>query len=319
MESSEPAPDLSTRARLATLGTGAAWLLGLAALLQVIAVVIGGSPPAEAAVGALVVDVAAGRAGILWATDAAARPLLVRRVLVASGMAAAVVLVTLVIAGVQGWVRTEPGHIDGLFLLAIGTTVGVSIRDELLLRAVPIHFAKKAGIGNQAAIAFAAALSPTPFLLEGAPAASVVLAVATGFLFASLYVYAGGAWAAIAARCTWSLAVGPFSHGGVADVRWRRGELMEGSNAAGPPAFMAALVAVALALLVLPRLERLLVGPAQPEPAPTPPGEDEEPEAGKDDAEEDEEDEAAEDDADEPSKAADATDAESEERDERKP
>jgi len=53
-------------ARLAELGIGAGWLIGISAALRVLDTLLGQAPLASALLGAILVDLAAGRAGVRW-------------------------------------------------------------------------------------------------------------------------------------------------------------------------------------------------------------------------------------------------------------
>lgn len=257
------------RARITELVTGAGWLLGLRAALQLLALLLGSAELAQAAVGALVVDLAAGRAGIAWAAENTARSEIVRRVVRAGGISLVVVGASLVIARFAGFVSFAPGHADTMVLLSLISLAATAIRDELLFRALPLHFAERAKVPLRFALPFAATLSATPFAIGGASFANVALAFASGLLFASAYVWLGGVWAAVAAHLTWSVVVGPVTKGLLFEASWVEGQIAEGAAAAGAPALITAALAMAGALLVLPRLAaRAPVAPVEPEAKP---------------------------------------------------
>jgi membrane protease YdiL (CAAX protease family) len=257
------------RARITELVTGAGWLLGLRAALQLLALLLGSAELAQAAVGALVVDLAAGRAGIAWAAENTARNEIVRRVVRAGAVSLVVVGASLVIARLAGYVSFAPGHADTMVLLSLLSLTATAIRDELLFRALPLHFAERARVPLRFALPFAAALSATPFVVGGASIANIALAFASGLLFASAYVRLGGVWAAVAAHLTWSVVVGPVTKGLLFEASWVDGQIAEGPAAAGAPALITAALAVVAALLVLPRL----AAPTASEPAPVEPEE----------------------------------------------
>lgn len=60
-----------TKKRLAEIALGAAWLIGLAAALQLVEMLLGKSPLAAALAGAVLADVVAGFAGVRWDTPKA--------------------------------------------------------------------------------------------------------------------------------------------------------------------------------------------------------------------------------------------------------
>jgi membrane protease YdiL (CAAX protease family) len=253
--SETPSPE-DARARLAALGTGAAWLLGVAGCLELVSFFLGSSSLAEAVVGALLVDVAAGRAGIAWTLDEPARPVLMRRCLKAGAFGGAAALVTLLAALIATWARVHPGHLDALLLLSALGAVAAAIRDELLLRGFVAHAVAKAGLGSGVAVAFSALLSVAWILPKGPTPAAAALALTSGALFAVVYARLGGAWPAIAANASFSLLLGPFSRGGLVDLEWLTGELAVGASADGPPALVAAGVAATAALLLARLISR---------------------------------------------------------------
>ena len=90
-------------------------------------------------------------------------------------------------------------------------------------------------------------------MVPGVTPAALALAVASGWLFASLWERDRGAWAAVGAHAAWTLLVGSALHGGIVDLDWTRGELAVGAAAAGAPAWVATVCLIAAATL-LPRL-----------------------------------------------------------------
>lgn len=62
---------IDPKVRLAHIGLGAAWLVGLAAALQLVEMLLGKSPLAAALAGAVLADVVAGFAGVRWDWQAA--------------------------------------------------------------------------------------------------------------------------------------------------------------------------------------------------------------------------------------------------------
>lgn len=253
------------RARITELVTGAGWLLGLRAALQLLALLLGSAELAQAAVGALIVDLGAGRAGIAWARENTERSEIVRRVVRGGGVALVVGGAALAISRVAGFVSFGPGHADTMALLSLLALAAIAIRDELLFRVIPLFFAERAKVPRRFAMPFAAMLSATPFLIGGASIANVTLAFASGLLFASAYVHLSGVWGAVAAHLAWSIVVGPVTKGLLFEASWLDGQIAEGSAAAGAPAFVAAALAVLAALFVMPRFAAAPLD----EPAPT--------------------------------------------------
>jgi hypothetical protein len=143
---------------------------------------------------------------------------------------------------------TIAGGSPSIMLLAsLAGSFTVAIRDELLYRALPFHFARAAGVPDGAIVIFAALLSPTAFIATSFSVPALVLSLSSGLFFAVVYARASGAWAAIAAHATTLAILGPLSRGGVVDVAYLRGDLAEGAAASGPVALFAAAGFVAAA------------------------------------------------------------------------
>ncbi|HTJ81988.1 MAG TPA: CPBP family glutamic-type intramembrane protease [Polyangiaceae bacterium] len=241
------------RSPVRELVIGALVLVGIRAALTLLNVVLPTAPLAEVVIGALVVDVVAGRAGLEWTRpDETVGPQLRRAGFGALGAALALG-VAVALSAALGWARVSNGHADGMVLLALVGGGAAAVRDELLLRGVPLMFAARVNIPKPAAIGFAALLSPAFALADASPSAgSLALSIASGLFFASLYAYAGGAPAAIGAHAAWLFGVGPLLRG-VLETAWLTGELGDGRAAGGAPAFVASAAFVLLALAV-PRI-----------------------------------------------------------------
>ncbi len=238
----------SPRQRLAILATGAAWLIGIRAGLVLLAAVIGTQPLAEAVLGALVVDVLAGRAGLSWSEDEPTKRELLRRTLVGAGLGGALAGAALAVSLAAGWATITA---TGVGAAALVGTVGVAagaVRDELLYRGLPILFAARAGVPRWAVVAFAALASPSGFLFTAATTpGAVALSIGAGALFAVLYLYGRGAWIAVGAHASFAIVTDVLARGGLADLQWASGELAEGAAATGAPAYVGAAIAIAMA------------------------------------------------------------------------
>lgn len=256
--SSDPIPpdheEAARRAPVVELLIGAAWLMGLGALLTLGDGFLSAVPLARAILGGLVASIAASRAGIDWDRsdpEGESPSRAARGVLIGSGATATACLLAIVVSQALGWARVEPGHPGWMLALAIAAAVGGAVREEVLLRAIPLHFARRAGIAPTAAIVFASLASATSFLLSSTTTgASVALAVAAGLVSARLLERTGSLWAAVGANTAFSLFAGPFTQGGLFDLVWARGELARGAQASGPPAIVAAVVLALVALAV---------------------------------------------------------------------
>lgn len=262
---------VGTRLPLTELGLGAAWLVGSAAVLLVLDSVLGAASMATALIGALVLDMAASRAGVTWdvagwrgeAVDSPRAPMAPRRIVARVAAGALVALITggavVALAAALRWLT---GHGEGVHLssalgFALVRAAAVAVRDELLHRGIPLFAAARAGVPAPVARAFSALVSGAAIaLLPGVTPAAVALAVGSGWLFAALWERDRGAWAAIGAHAAWVLLVGSGLHGGLFDVDWTVGNLAVGPSASGAPAWLAAAALGAAGLAVLAVGER---------------------------------------------------------------
>jgi uncharacterized protein len=239
---------------LAELGIGATWLLGVGAVLQVLDLLVGASPLGAAIAGAVLVDLAADRAGVRWDGRAGRGRgkklpwrVAARRVLTGAGRALCAVLLAVGVGWALGWAHGglgRPSVTAGILLLRV---TAVAVRDELLFRGIPLAAAHRARVPRPAAELFAAAAGAASIaLLPGSNPAAVALAFGSGWLFASLWRL--GAWAAIGAHAVWLLLLGGLLRGQLLDIEWGPGLLGLGVHSAGAPAWLAAGAAVAVAV-----------------------------------------------------------------------
>lgn len=237
-----------SRARVVELGLGAAWLLAVAAVLLVIERLLPSAALAAPIFGALVADVAAGRAGVRWEDAPPSGRSPVRRIAGGAGAAMAAGLVVVVVAIPLGLLQRHGAgvHPDPALLLAVVRSASVAVRDELLYRGIPLFFAARAGVHPLLARGFAALAGGAAIvLLPGVGPAAVALAVVSGWFFATLWQRDRGAWAALGAHATWLLFFGSVLHGGLFDVDWTRGNLAIGATSWGAPAWLATAVLAA--------------------------------------------------------------------------
>lgn len=276
---------MKTRQHLRELALGTLWLVGIAAAVQIIGVFIGQSPLAAAVVGAVVVELATSRAGLLWSRPGSPRPAAepagdrvvpssrsrealpdkedadrARRALRGLGLGAAVglaaVVGTVLVARLIGSASVEAGSPSGALVWALIRVAAVAVRDELLLRGWILRTAERAGLSPRAGVAFASLAGGASIaLLPGADAPSIALAVALGWVAATLWTRTGGAWAAIGVHAGWALFSGVGLRGGLVDVTWVSGSLGEGVRASGAPAWIAA-VAFSVMAIAAGRLVR---------------------------------------------------------------
>jgi membrane protease YdiL (CAAX protease family) len=246
---------------LLELGIGAAWLVGVAAGLQIIKQVFGVAALGTPIFGAVLLDLVAGRAGVRWDEDTVEeKPYPWERALMRAALGAGIALVTgglvVAVAVPAGWLH---GHGEGIhpvlaLLLALVRAVAVAVRDELLYRGIPLGTASRARLPAPvgrvfAALAGAAAIA----LVPGVTAAALAMEAAAGWLFASLWERGRGAWAAVGAHAAWVLLMGSALHGGLADLDWTSGSVAIDASSSGPPAWLAATLLAAAGTAVLMR------------------------------------------------------------------
>ncbi len=247
------------RGPLLELGLGAAWLVGLAAMLSMVDQLLGPGSMGAAILGALAIDLLAKRAGVRWDHDELGIDSprhIVRRVATGAGVALVAGALAIGVAGALGWFHGHGPQISSALVFAAVRSTALAVRDELLFCGIPLAAAARARIPAAFAQGFAGLTSGAAIaLVPGATPAAVALAVASGWLFAVLWTRDRGAWAAVGAHAAWLMLLGSVIHGGLFDLDWTAGELAAGAHAAGRPAWLAAatLAAVAVALRWLPR------------------------------------------------------------------
>ncbi|WP_437673255.1 type II CAAX prenyl endopeptidase Rce1 family protein [Sorangium sp. So ce131] len=252
--------------RLIDLAIGAAWIVGLAAVLRLTSLLLSSSPLAAALAGAVVADLAAARAGVQWLdprerADPAHRARVARRIGLGAALGALAVLLALGVAVILGWARVEAGAPSASFGFALARAAALAVRDELLLTGIPFATAARAGLSSRYALGFSALAHGAAIgLAPGASAASFALATALGALTAALWRRGRGAFAAVAAHASFIALAGAGLRGSLLDATWADGALAAGTRAFGPPAWLTALTLAILAALILrpaaPRLRR---------------------------------------------------------------
>jgi hypothetical protein len=265
MKKRRRAESASPTLSLNELGQGAAWLVGIGAALQILDAVLGPANLGAAIFGALGTDLAAGRAGVRWDRDAVkdeAPRTPVRRIAAGAAVALAAGIATIGVAAALRWFHVEATLGPSTALaFAVARAAAVSVRDELLFRGIPLAAAARAGVPAPIARGFSALVSGASLVLvPGVTPAALALAVASGWLFASLWEKDRGAWAAVGAPAAWVLLLGSVLHGGVVDLAWTTGELTVGASAAGAPTWIACAALIAAAA-ILPRLPWPAAGP----------------------------------------------------------
>jgi hypothetical protein len=253
----QAAPSLR-RSALAELGLGVAWLIGIAATLQLLDAMLGQAMLGAAIAGAVLVDLACSWAGVRWDTgERRAWKEATSRVAVGAGIAALLTAVTLALTAALGASRVSFGHpLTSVWSFAVVAirSAAIGVRDELLFRGLPLTAAARAGVPQLGARVFAALTGAAAIaLVPGVSPAAIALNAGSGLLFATLWQLDRGAWSAVGAHGALAFLTSALARGGLLDVTLADGNLTLGPKAAGAPAWLAAGAALALAL-ALPRL-----------------------------------------------------------------
>ncbi|MBK8253243.1 MAG: hypothetical protein IPK82_11330 [Polyangiaceae bacterium] len=271
MTASRPAG--AVRSPLAELGTGAAWLVGLSAVAQMIALLFQSNPLAIVVLQAVVIDLALGRAGVRWDPEADASEMerqkaakradgasspasktdtarAVRGVAIGMGAAAGVIAAVMLASTAFGWARVSV-HIPGTSL-AIGLlrAIAVAVRDGLLYAGLPITFVARAkGTPAAVAVVFGAAAAGSVLVLEPAASpANVTLTAAVIAAAAALWHRERNGWMSAGLLFGWSFFAGTVMRGALMDVDWKSGSLTPGVTGAGAPAWIATVAFIGLAV-----------------------------------------------------------------------
>lgn len=245
---------------------GAAWLVLGAAAVQLIDGFLGGTPAAAAVLGAVLVDLLAGRAGVRWSGHVPTPWAADLRI--GALLGGTVGLLLIVVGHSLSWATVVLG-VPGISLLfAVGRVAATAARDAMLFRWLPIALGRRAGVPDRALLVFVLLLAAVPAAARGAAAVVIALAAAEALLGARLALATRGAIAAAAGQAALALALGPFSRGGALDVTWWKGDPGPAPHAQGAAGWLAVGLVTAAALAV-PFLVR-----ARPDPAGAAPRDD---------------------------------------------
>ncbi|MFO0592982.1 MAG: hypothetical protein U0441_35905 [Polyangiaceae bacterium] len=253
----ERAAQEAPRAPLAELGIGAAWIVGIGAACQIAAVLLHSNPLAVVMVQAVLVDLAAGRAGLRWDpaandnTSTEGRDAL-RGVGVGAGASLAVIAVVLLANVALGGVKIDV-HTPTLSL-ALGAlrAIAIAARDTQLYAGLPLFFAARAGVRRPPVVVFAGLMAGSAIaFMPGATPANVVLAASVMAAAAALWSRDDAGWSAAGLVGGYTFIAGTALRGGLADVAWKKGALSPGLVADGLPAWLASALFVAVAVFAM--------------------------------------------------------------------
>lgn len=265
---SEAEPRSERRLDRAALLQAAAWLVGGAAGVRLLEGFFADNPAAAAVLGAFLVDLMAGRAGVRWSEHAEVPWWRDARRGLAVG--ATIGMLVLVVGHAVGWATIVLGVPSLSLAFAALRVVALAARDELLLRVLPMVLGGRAGVPAPWLIGFCGLAAMAPHAASGAAPASIVLAGAMGILGARLVQATRGAVASVAAHAGFVMAIGPLSRGGFLDVRWCQGDPGPAPLAQGLIGWAAA-AALLLAAWQVPRFVRSAAPPTAPPPTAPPP------------------------------------------------
>ncbi|MFP6685436.1 MAG: hypothetical protein VB934_12015 [Polyangiaceae bacterium] len=250
----EQAPPITTdpRKRLATIAKGALYLVVCGAIIRIVEVWLN-NPMSGAVIGAAIVSVLVGRAGLdsaplnreRWAHMAK---------LALQGAAPIVAVAVIAIAIGEASVRTSPPGPSMLF----GTveSLGLAYRDELWLHGLILLFAKRAAIPPRWAVLYATVASAAAIVgVAGTTAAGLVLTAGASLWLASLWQTRGDAWLPVAAHFGWAWMATTILSGDPFDLNIQRHVLPYGPSASGWMAWAAAACFFGFGLKSLSRLD----------------------------------------------------------------
>ena len=252
-----PAEGAPPRAPLAELGIGAAWIVGIGAACQIAAVLLHSNPLAVVMVQAVLVDLAAGRAGLRWDpaandnTNAEGKNAL-RGVGVGAAASLAVIAVVLVANLALGAAQIAVHSPTMSFALGALRAIAIAARDTQLYAGLPLFFVARAGVRRRPAVIFAGLMAASAIaFLPGATPANVVLAASVMSAAAALWARDDAGWSAAGLVGGYTFIAGTALRGGVADVTWKKGSLAPGLVADGAPAWLASALFAAIAVLAM--------------------------------------------------------------------
>ena len=238
---------MSSRQQVVQLAIGAGALIGIGVALMIVRMVIG-NPMSANLLGAIVVALIAGRVGL--ALDDFTP--LARARMIKGGTGPLVLVLIVVVVALAAGATIDFVPPTGTTLFGIAEGFALAYTAELWLHAVPLHFAKKAGVPLRYAYPYAVLAGMAPLLLIGGfEPTSLVLGAASGAFFVALWVRSKDAWAPIAAHAVWAWSIDSLLVGDLFDLSSAAGRLIHGAGSTGLIAWVAAAGFVALTLLVL--------------------------------------------------------------------
>ncbi len=228
--------------QLRILLTGALYLVSTAAVMRAIHLLID-NPMAATVLGAAAVSLIAARADVKTERFVArARKRVAWGVAIASAATGVGLLVVVATGGSIG-----VSGVSAAAFFGVAEAVAIGYGHEMWLRGIPLAFAKRAGIADRHAFAFAAMAGVAAIVLEpNARPIGLVLTAASGAAFTALWMRGGDGHGPIAAHVVWVWLTDAVFSGELLIVTQKGGNLTTAHDASG-----AAAVATALAFAVV--------------------------------------------------------------------
>jgi hypothetical protein len=248
---------MTAKDRLTVLARGAAYLVVTGAIVSGVRFWVG-NPMTGVLIAAMVVSVAAGRAGIV--SEAGGRA--ARRRALLGGGATMVLVLALVSAAMMIGATLLLLSPTTTALFGVAESFAAAYVAELWLHGMSLHFAQRADVPLRWAFPYAVFAGMAPTLLAGGlEPTSLALAAASGAFFTALWLRGGDAWAPLGAHFAWAWSVESLLAGDLFDLSSGAGRLMLGPGSTAPLAWLATLGFAALTLAVL--LNKLTLEPAE--------------------------------------------------------
>ena len=241
---------------LKPVAVGAAYLVVIGTALEVVRLLVS-NPMSAVLIGALVVAIIISRAKI--ESEELTKNARTRAMKGAGAVLVLLALLVVVAIARGAQLATVPLATTALFGAA--ESFALAYIGELWLHALPLFYAKRAGISLRYAYPYAVLAGVAPTLLVGGfEPTTLILAASSGAFFTALWVRSGDSWAPIAAHFAWAWGIDSLLAGDVLQLGQAAGHLMHPPGSSGLIAWLAAAGFTALTLLVL--LNKLTFVPA---------------------------------------------------------
>lgn len=235
------------REQLQLLATGGLYVVSTAALLRAVPLVID-NPMAATVLGAAAVSLIAARADVQTERFVArARRRMLWGLCVSLAAAAAGVGVVLATGGSLRLLGFSAAAFFGIV-----EAIAIGYSREVWLRGIPLLYAKRAGVPDKWAFAFATLAGAAAVALEpSATPVGIALTAASSAAFAAMWLRGGDGYGPIAAHIGWVWLTDAALSGELFDMTQTGGRLSAGPGAHGPTAIAAGAVFALAAVAIL--------------------------------------------------------------------